>query len=145
MVRRAAEVIAEGDPSAVVDFAIDLNRKVFQLNKELEEAKEYLRQEARKKDKRAAEVELEGLSGTISVVFPGLTLKVKKGADLKNLEVNLSPEIFAKLFFRTIEIKPAHAADDFVEILGSLSPADQERVNRFIEAVDQTAKVFVPR
>jgi hypothetical protein len=145
MRKRAADVIAEGDLSAVVDLAIELNRQHFEAEKELNEVKAYLREVAKQKQHGSAEVELDGLSGTVSVTFPGLLLKPKKGADLKDLEVNLTPESFAKLFFRTIEIKPAMAADDFLEVLATLTPAEQSRVKHFIEAGEQTAKVYVPR
>lgn len=145
MRKSAAEVIAEGDLGAVVDLAIELNRQAVEADKELGELKVYLRGVAKAKQHGAAEVELDGLSGTISVTFPGLLLKTKKGADLKDLEVNIGPESFAKLFVRTIEIKPAMAADDFLEVLAQLSPVEQTRVKHFIEVSAQTPKVYVPR
>jgi hypothetical protein len=145
MRKSASEVIAEGDLSAVVDLAIDLNREVSAAEKELNELKVYLRGVARSQKHGAAEVELEGLSGTISVTFPGLQLKTKKGVDLRDLEVNIGPAAFAKLFLRTIEIVPAMPPDDFLEVLATLSPADQAKIKNFIAISEQTAKVYVPR
>lgn len=145
MRKRVGDLIAEGDLGAVVDLTIDLNRQSFETERELNEAKVYLRDVAKATQRGAAEVEIDGLSGTISVTFPGLILKVRKGADLKDLEVNIGPEAFSKLFFRTIEVKPALTADDFLEVLATLSPVEQTKVRLFIEAVEQTAKVYVPR
>ncbi len=145
MRKSAAEVISEGDLGAVVDLAIEINRQAVEAGKELDELKVYLRGIARAKQHGAAEVELDGLSGTISVTFPGLLLKSKKGADLKDLEVNIGPAVFAKLFLRTIEIKPAMSADDFLEVLGTLSAVDQTKVKHFVEVSEQTPKVYVPR
>lgn len=145
MRKSAAEIIAEGDLGAVVDLAIELNRQAVEAGKELDELKVYLRGVAKAKQLGAAEVELEGLSGTISVTFSGLQLKPKKGADLKDLEVNIGPAAFAKLFLRTIEIKPAMSADDFLEVLASLSVVDQTKVKHFIEVSEPTPKVYVPR
>jgi hypothetical protein len=143
LLKRAADVIAEGDLGKVVDFAIDVNRQKVDLEKELDGAKEHLRGVARKKG--SAEVELEGLTGTVTVVFLGLTLKVKKGADLKDLEVNLKPEVFTKLFRKTIEVVPALEADEFTDVLATLTEPERATIKHFIEAVDQTGKVYVPR
>lgn len=145
MLKRAKDVIAEGDLGKVVDFAIDLNRQGFETGKELDEAKAYLRDKAKAKDRGAAEIELEGLSGTVSVVFPGLTFKFKKGADLKDLEVNLKPESFAKLFRKTIEIVPAIDAETFEEVLSGLSEVERSLVKHFVETTPATGKVYVPR
>ena len=145
MLKRAKDVIAEGDLGKVVDFAIDLNRQGFEINAELEEAKNHLRTVAKSKKRGSAEVELGGLSGTVSVVFPGLVFKARKGADLKDLEVNLKPEVFAKLFKRTITIVPALEAPDFEEALKTLTESERLTVKHFIETVDATGKVYVPR
>lgn len=145
MLKKASEVIAEGDLGKVVDFTIDLNRRKAQVDKDMEELKSFLRDAARKQSTGSFEIELEGLSGTVTVTFPGLTVKEKKGADLKDLEVNLPPEVFAALFKRTIEIVPAVAADDFLEALAQQTPAHQATVRNFVEIVPQTPKVFVPR
>jgi hypothetical protein len=83
--------------------------------------------------------------GTIEVVFPGLQFKPKKNADLRDLEANLKPEVFTKLFRRMIEIVPALDPDDFEEALGALSESDRNKIRHFIETSEQTAKVYVPR
>lgn len=145
MPKRAEALIAEDDLEKVVDYAIDLNRRIELLDEELEKLKVYLRDQARKKGKGSFEVDLDGLTGTITVKFPGLQLKVKKGMDLKELEVNIPPEVFAELFRRTIVIVPALEADDFLEALGELAPAQKKAIEHFIEAVDQTPRVSVPR
>lgn len=145
MLKRAKDVIAEGDLGELVDFTIDQNRKKVDIEKEIDDAKAHLRDVAKARKQGSPEVELDGLSGTISVVFPGLALKVKKGADLKDLEANLKPEVFAKLFRKTIEVIPALEADDFVDVLETLTEIERTTIRHFVEAVDQTGKVYVPR
>jgi hypothetical protein len=145
LLKRAKDVIALGDLGKVVDFAIDQNRQGFEITKELEDAKNYLREAAKAKRKGSAEVELDGLSGTVSVVFSGLVFKNKKGADLKDLEANLKPEVFAKLFRKTIEIVPALEAEAFEEALSTLTEPERSTVKHFIETTPATGKVYVPR
>jgi hypothetical protein len=145
LIKPADEVLAQGDLEQVVDYAIDLSRRKVEIDRELEKAKVYLREEAKKQGKGSFEVELEGLTGTITVTFPGLMVRVRKGADLKDLEVNLPPEVFAELFKRTIEIVPAEAAEEFLEVLGRLSPAHRASVKHFIEVVERTPAVYLPK
>ena len=65
-----------------------------------------------------------------------------KGRDLKDLEVNLSAETFARLFTKTIAIQPASG---FKEILARVSPAERAIVERFVEVKPSTPKVNIPR
>jgi len=145
LVKRVEDVLAQGDPEQVIDLAIDLNRQKAQIDEDLEKAKVFLRAEAKKQGRGSFEVDLTGFTGTITVKFPGLRLRTKKGADLKDLEVNLPPEVFASLFKRTIEVVPAETAEEFLEILNGLSPAQQRTVKHFIEIIELTPAVYVPK
>ncbi len=145
MEKSASEVIAQGNLGAVVDYVIDLNRKKARIDRNLEEAKAYLRGKARERRGGKKEVGLEGLSGEVSVIFQDLGFKTKKGADLSELKVNLPDEVFAKLFRRTIVVVPAMPADDFLEELSRQSAAHRATVGHFIEVEEPTPKVYVPR
>lgn len=145
MLRKASDVIAQGDLGSVVDYVIDLNRRASWLNQQLDQAKAHLRLEARKLRGGAFSHDIEGSLGTVTVTFPGLALKVKKGVDLQELEVNLSEDDFAALFKKTIEIVAALDAEDFEEALGKLKPATRTMIARYISSEEQTPKVYVPR
>lgn len=144
MLKSIQDLISEGDLSKIVDYVIDQNRKKTQIENDLSAAKVYLRAEAKKRGQRAS-VDLNGLSGTITVTFPGLTVKTKKGKDLRDLELSLPPEVFSQLFHRTVVIVPAMPADDFLEVLAGFNPAHRNTVRLFLEEEEQTPKVFVPR
>lgn len=143
--KSASEVIDQGDLGSVVDHTIGLGRKVASLTAELELLKVHLREEAKKLARGANSVELEGHTGSIEVAFPGLTCKVKKGADLKDLEANLEAEVFSELFVKTIEVTHALSPDEYLEALQGLSPAVQKTLSHFIVVEEQTARVYVPR
>lgn len=145
MEKSASELIAQGDLGAVVDYVIGLNRKKVRIDKELDEAKAYLRDTAREKQGGRKEIELEGLSGEVTVVFQGLAFKVKKGADLNELRVNLPEEVFAALFKRSVVVVPAMGADDFLEVLLQQTTAHQRTIAHYVEVEEQTPKVYVPR
>jgi len=143
--KSASEVIAQGDLGAVVDYVIGLNRKKARIDRELETAKAYLRGVAREKQGGRKEVELEGLTGEVTVVFQGLSFKTKKGADLAELKVNLPAVPFASLFKHTVVVVPAMPAEDFLEELLRQKPEHQKTIGHFIEIEEPTPKVYVPR
>ncbi len=145
MEKRASEVIAQGDLGAIVDYVIGLNRKKVRIDQDLDVAKAYLRDRAREKRGGKREVELTGLSGEITVTFQDLAFKVKKGADLSELKVNLPETVFAKLFKHTVIVVPAMPADDFLEELSQQKEAHRSTVGHFIEVEEPTPKVYVPR
>lgn len=142
MQKRASEVIASGDQRAIVDFALGLNRKVQAASGELEEAKAHLRKLGRAAlGEEAKSVSLAGNLGEASVAFPPDKVQTRSGMDLKDAEVNLTAEVFSRLFFKEIVIRPAK---DFLAELASVSEADQARVRQFVEIVPTTPKVFLP-
>lgn len=145
MLKRASEVIAQGDLGEVVDYAIDLFRQASKIEAQLDEVKVHLRKVARERAQGAKTVDLDGLTGSITVSFPGLAIKTKKGADLKDLEVNVPPEVFAELFRNAVVITPALDAEEFLDRLKQLNPAHRARINHFVSIEEQTGKVFIPR
>ena len=145
MKRKASEVIAEGDLSAVVDYAIDLNREKAWLDKELEETKVYLRGVARGQQGGSFAVDLDGKLGTATVTFPGILLKVKKGKDLRDVQENVDDVVFSEFFTRTVVVVPAMPADDFLEALSQLPNTVQLRIKTFLDFEDQTPRVNLPK
>lgn len=144
MIKRSRDLIAQGSPEAVIDYAIDLNRKKVRLEAELEEAKVYLRQIGRERAQGAWSIDLDGLTGTATIVFPAMVVKTKRDRDLKDLEENLPPVAFKSLFVREVKITPV-PIEDFVEKREALSSADQAALDNFVEVVHATAKVNLPR
>lgn len=145
MKRKASEVIAEGDLSAVVDYAIDLNREKVWLDRELEETKIYLREVAREQQAGAFAVDLDGKLGTATVTFPGITLKVKKGKDLRDVQENVDDEVFSEFFNRAVVVVAAMPADDFLEAMNRLPRTVQLRIRTFLDFEDQTPRVNLPK
>lgn len=138
-------MIAEGDLKAVVDYAIDLNREKAWLDKELEETKVYLRAEARNRAGGSFAVDLEGNLGTATVTFPGVSMKVRKGRDLQDLEVNVEPVVFSEFFTRTVVVVPSMPADDFLDAMAKLPSTVQLRIKTFLDFEDQTPRVNLPK
>lgn len=138
-------MIAEGDLKAVVDYAIDLNREKAWLDKELEETKVFLRAEARKRASGSFAVDLEGNLGTATVTFPGVTMKVRKGKDLQDIEVNVEPVVFAEFFNRTVVVVPSMPADDFLDAMAKLPSTAQLKIKTFLDFEDQTPRVNLPK
>jgi hypothetical protein len=143
--KKASDVIAKGDLSAVVDYAIDLNREKVWIDQQLEEAKVFLRAEARKRAAGSFAVELEGKLGTATIAFPGLKLAVKKGKDLRDIEVNLEDVIFAEMFNRSVVVVPAMPADDFLEAMSQLPRVAQLNIRTFLDFEEQTPRVNLPK
>ena len=67
MQKTAKEVIASGDTTLVVDFAIEANRQLTRTTKELNEAKHHLREVGR--NAGSPSVELEGSLGVADGVL----------------------------------------------------------------------------
>jgi hypothetical protein len=143
--RKANEVIAEGDLKTVVDYAIDLNRDKVWLDAQLEEVKIYLRAEARLKDASSFAVDLDGNLGTVTVTFPGVSMKTKKGKDLRDMEENLPEEVFAEFFNRSVLVVPSMPADDFLDAMAKLPQTVQLKINTFLAFEDQTPRVSLPK
>lgn len=141
MLRTASEVIASGDDGAVVDFAIEVGRQAAAALEELGVAKSYLRKVAAK-SQGSWRVEIPGNIGVATVVFDRDVPKPRKGKDLRDIEPNLSEETFARLFTKSVTVKPV---EGFISRLDGLSPSEKAIVDRFIEVRPQTPKVYLPK
>ena len=142
MLKRAREVIASGDERAIVDFAIEANRTISRATSELEEAKTFLRRAAQGRAGGRAVVEIEGNLGVATVSFSRSEPKTKKGRDLKDVEVNLTAEVFAGLFSKTVLVQPA---EGFEARLVQLAPADRAIIEQFVEIKPSTPKVHLTK
>lgn len=141
--RRARDVIASGDSQAVVEFAVELGRRIHLLTGDLDAVKGWLRADARsRRSEESTQVEFFGRNGSVTVVFTSDVAKTKPGMSLRDAEVNLPPETFAKLFVKEVVVRPA---DDFLDQLSTLSEAERSTVSKFIEVIPATPKVYLPR
>jgi len=142
MLKSAKSVIASGNTSEIVDFAIEANREVSATTKELEAAKAALREAGSKKAALSGEanVTLEGSLGSAQVVFPKEAPKVKKGRDIAELLSALPAEIFSGLF--QVEYK---VTADFAEKLADLTAAQRATVGNIVELVTATSRVNLPK
>jgi len=143
MEKTAREVIATGDVQAVVDFSIELHRRIDTQNKELDEAKRHLREVARAElEPGARTVEIVGNLGTASVVFERDAVKTKKGMNLADIEENLQPETFARLFVTRVVVDPV---PDLLEKIEDVSPVERAVLDNFIDVTPSTPKVYLPK
>jgi len=138
MLKTAKEVIATGNVSEMVDFAVECDREIKATTKELEVAKVALRDEGSKKAALSGEsnVTIQGSIGSAQVVFPKESPAVKKGRSIAELLSALSPEDFAALF--VTEYKPSA---EFAEKLASMTPAQRAAVGNIVELKTATARV----
>lgn len=144
MEKTAQEVIASGDLRAVIDFAVELHRRISAQSKELDAAKHHLREAARTEaaSSRERAIELLGNLGTASVVFERDSVKLKKDMNLADIEENLSPETFAHLFVTKVVVEPA---PDFLDKITDLSPVERAVLANFLDVVPSTPKVYLPK
>ena len=138
MLKTAKEVIATGNVSEMVDFAVECDREIKATTKELEVAKVALRDEGSKKAALSGEsnVTIQGSIGSAQVVFPKESPSVKKGRSIAELLSVLSAEDFAALF--VTEYKPSA---EFAERLASMTPAQRAAVGNIVELKTATARV----
>lgn len=145
MQKTAREVIASGDVRSVIDFGIELDRRIKSQARDLEEVKEYLRTLGLSSvaDRRTEHsVQLEGSLGLVQVTYPADTPKVRKGVDLLASEVGVPEGAWKALFVKRVVVDFAR---DFVEKLRRLSREDQAAVADLVEVVPATPRVSWPR
>lgn len=144
MLKTAQEVIASGDERAVVDYAVEVNRSISRSQVELDEAKAFLRRLAEgRREEQGDSVEIDGNLGAATIEFQTRPeVKLKKGRDLRDIEVNLPEETFRRLFVKTVQIR---AVEDLPELITTLPAGDREIVERFLEITPKTAKVFLTK
>lgn len=143
MEKTASEVIASGDVRAVVDFAIELHRRIASQGKELDELKRHLREIARDEvEEGARSSEIAGHLGVASVVFERDCVKPRKDLNLADIEENLTQETFARLFVTKVVVE---TSPDFLEKVSDLSPAERAVIDNFLEITPSTPKVYLPK
>lgn len=142
MLKKAQDVVASGDLGAVVDLAIQHHRRKLASEAELEVLKAKLREVAREQALERSSVEFEGKLGVANVVFVKDDVKVRKGMDLRDVEENLPPEVFSRLFVKTVQVVPG---PEFRERAKGLLPVNSNVLHQFVEIVPATPKVNLPR
>ena len=124
----------------IIDQALDLNRTIAKLTKELEALKGQIREaglaQAALKGENSAT--LEGSAGVAQVVCVKDVIKARKGADLLASESSLPEEVWSSLFVKVTKVE---IAPDFEAKLEGLSKAQKAVVGNLVESVPQTARV----
>lgn len=144
MIKSAKEVVASGDVASVVDFAIEANRQIAALTKELDALKVFIRERglAAAALSGQSQASLEGTLGAAQVVVVKATPKAKKGVDLLAAEASLPAEIYSQLFVKRTVVD---IADDFEEKLAALPKAQKMVVSNLVEVVASTPRVNLPK
>ena len=144
MLKSAKDVVASGIVGEVVDFAIEANRMIAALSKELEECKAALRASGVAQAALTGEnaVELDGLLGKAQIVMVRSAPKVKKGVSLLASEAGLPADVFAALFVKKTVVD---FAEDFEVKLAGLSTAQKAVIQNLVEIVPSTPRVNLPK
>jgi len=144
MLKTAKDVVASGDVSSVVDFAIEANRTISGLTKELEIVKAALRAKGVELAALSGEnaVEFHGYLGAAQIVMVRPSFKVRKGVDLLASEAGLPPEVFNALFVKRTVVD---FSADFETKLASLPPAQKAVISNLVESALSTPRVNLPK
>ena len=145
MIKSAKEIVAAGNSQAVVDMAIETNRQVTALTKELDALKAFIREKGVAAAALSGENNalVEGLLGSAQVTMVKAAPKARKGTDLAEVaEGILPPEVFSALFIKktVVEFGP-----DFEEKLSALSLSQRAMVLYLVEIVASTPRVNLPK
>ena len=144
MLKSAQEVVASGNVGEAVDFAIEANRQIASLTKELEALKVFLRSQglsaAALTGKNSAS--LEGTLGTAEIVCVKAVPKAKKGVDLLACEAGIAPEIFSALFVKKTVVD---FADDYETKFAALPTAAKTVIGNLVTMVASTPRVNLPK
>ena len=144
MIKSAKDVLAAGSVEAVVDAAIEANREVNRLTKELDALKAFIREQgiaaaALSGNNNAL---VEGTLGAAQVAMVKAAPKARKGADLLASEGSLPADVFASLFVKKVVVE---FAPDFEEKLVGLPKAQRAVVENLVEMVASTPRVNLPK
>lgn len=142
MFKTAKEVLANNNLVETVDVAVEINREVARLTKELELLKTALR------DQGVAQVAVTGDNnitftgsiGTAQVACVRPTPKAKKGVDLLTTENSLPAEIWSALFTKVTKVE---FASDFEAKVAGLTTAQKAVVGNLVEMVEGTPRVTI--
>lgn len=142
MVKSAKSVIENGNIVEVVDLAVEANRTIAALTKELDAVKTFLREQGitalATGDKN--NVTFDGTLGTAQVVAVKPAPKARKGADLLAAEASLPAEVFAALFTKKVVVE---IADDYEAKVATLTTAQKAVLSNLVEVVASTPRVNI--
>jgi hypothetical protein len=145
MLKSAKDVLATGDVTAIVDFAIEANRRIASATEDLGVVKAYLRSLAEKEqgmNPALSRVLFEGHLGSAQVVIPTKVLfKARKGMKLGDLKKVLPAETYESLFTEKVIVEPS---EDYEENSSALSPSQRLVVDKYVEGAPQTPRVSLP-
>lgn len=144
MLRSAKDVVASGDAAAVVDYAIEANRQIVQLQAELDILKDALRKRGMNEAAMTGETSISvgGRLGTAQIVLVRPQPRARKGVDLLASEAGLPPEVFNALFVKRTVVD---LAPDFIEKVSKLPRGLQTVITNLVETVASTPRVSLPK
>jgi hypothetical protein len=144
MIKSAKEIVAAGETVEVVDFAIETNRQINALQKELDLLKAFIREKGIAAAALSGENNalVEGHLGAAQVAMVKAAPKARKGTDLLASEGSLPAEVFATLFVKKTVVE---FAPDFEEKLIALPKAQRAVVANLVEMVASTPRVNLPK
>ena len=145
MIKSAKEIVAAGLTQEVVDMAIETNRQVTALVRELDVLKSYIRDLGAAAAARSGENNalVEGILGSAQVAMVKATPKARKGTDLSEVaEGTLPADVFSALFIKktVVEFSP-----DFEEKLNALPLSQRAMVSYLVEIVESKPRVNLPK
>lgn len=144
MIKSAKELVAAGSSVGVVDFAIETNRQINALTKELDLLKVFIRERGVAAAAITGENSalVEGSLGVAQVAMVKSSPKARKGTDLLASEGSLPTEVFSALFVKktVVEFSPS-----FEEKLIALPKAQRAMVSNLVEIVASTPRVSFPK
>lgn len=142
MNKSAKSVIESGNMVEVVDLAVEANRTIAQLTKELDALKAHLRDQGITALAAGTNnnVTFDGTIGVAQVVAVKPAPKAKKGVDLLATEGNLPADVWGQLFKKVTKVE---ISDDFESIVATLTPAQKAVVNGLVEVVASTPRVNI--
>lgn len=140
MQKSASEVVAAGSVGSVVDMAVEMNREVARLTKELDVLKAALREKGLSEVALSGEnnVTFEGTVGTAQVVAVRPAPRAKKGVDLLASEANLPADVWGSLFTKRVVVE---IAEDYEAKVAALPTAQRAVLGNLVEVVAGTPRV----
>lgn len=144
MLKSAEDVVASDDAAAIVDYAIELNRQVVQLQGELDVLKEALRKKGAAEAASTGEIKIRvgGRLGEAQIVLVRPSWKARKGVDLLASSAGVPPEVFDALFVKRTVVD---LAPDFGEKVAQLPRGLQVVLSNLVESTSATPRVILPK
>lgn len=136
----ATDIIASNDTVSMVDAAVEMNREIARLSKELDALKTALRHQgiAHVATTGLNHHTFEGTIGSAQVVAVKPSPKAKKGVDLLASENSLPSDVWTSLFTKVTKVE---FAPDFEQRMASLTTAQKTVLSNLVEMVEQTPRV----